>query len=116
MGGPRLPVFTSLCVCVCVCKWNSERGELRGAQWDKVERTGRGGGGGFTFSPTFLFLIVASPFFLVWVSISVTYAMWTREQKMSTQRRVLRRYVDLHTFTQRFPKVAKVNFLKKEAF
>ena len=19
MGGPRLPVFTSLCVCVCVC-------------------------------------------------------------------------------------------------
>ena len=45
----------------------------------------------------------------------VTYPMWTREQKMSTLCRILRRCVDL---TQCFHELENLNFLilKKEAF
>ena len=49
---------------------------------------------------------------LLCVWVSVTYTMWTWEQKMSTLCRILRHYVD----TKGFHQLENLNFLKKEAF
>ena len=53
----------------------------------------------------------------VWVYmymwLSVTYEVWTWEQKISTQCRNLKHCVDLHTSTQCFHKLDILNFLKK---